>query len=134
MILGEVIAIIVITLLIGCIFYYGFKRTGPWGSFWTFLLILFFGIWASALWVEPMGPIWWNAAWFDLFIIALVFALLLASATPDSTRSSRYKSDVVSENDVIEREERTSSAVVLGLFFWLLLIILIGLIILGLAV
>lgn len=124
MILAEIIAIIIITLLFGSIFYYGFKRSGPWGSFWTFILVLFLIITLATIWIEPIGPVWYGAAWIDIFIIGLIFALILASAKPMNQQGKRkeiyHKADIEREE-----EKRVRNAAALGLFFWITIIVLI---------
>jgi hypothetical protein len=49
----EIIAILIFAFAIGATFYYGFKKTGTWGSFWSFFLILFLGMWLLSVWVDP---------------------------------------------------------------------------------
>lgn len=131
MILAEIIAIIIITFFIGSIFYYGLRRRGPWGSLWSFLLILFLGIWIAAIWIEPVGPLWYDAAWLDFFVVGLILALLLAAATPYTPGGRRNRSDVVGEGDM--KEEEGTSAVAVGIFFWILMLLLLALIIIGLS-
>lgn len=125
---GEIIAAILLALIIGALFFFGFRATGPWGSFWTFLLILFFGIWVFAIWVDPIGPLWYGIAWIDFLFVGLILALILAAATPDYRRRSR--SDVADSR--LETEESASTAVALSIYFWVLLILFIGIILFGL--
>lgn len=113
----EVIGIILIALLVGSIFYYGFKTSGPWGSFWSFILIIFLGVLFVDAIAEPVGPLYYGVAWFDLIFVGLIFALLLASATP--VRPPRGNEDIVAEE---ARSEAGGGAVALGIFFWFLLI------------
>lgn len=117
---GAIIAVIFITLAIGAIFFYGLKKTGPWGSLWTFLLVLFLGIFMAAIWIVPIGPIWYGAAWFDLFIIGILLALVLAAATPTSNEQRRA---AFKQSDVVDEKARGDSAIALGGFFWLMIIL-----------
>lgn len=89
MVAGEIIAIIVVALLITAVFSYGFRSRGPWGTFWTFFLVLLLGIWLVAIWIQPIGPVWYRIAWVDLLFVGLLFALLLAASTPTKGRSYR---------------------------------------------
>lgn len=119
----------VITAILAGLFYYGFKSVGPWGSFWSFFLVLFLGITLVAVWVTPFGPVWYGVAWFDLFVIGLLIAMLLAVATPSSDKSRRraYK-----QSDVVDEKVEGDAAVQLSAFFWILLVLLITVIGVGL--
>ncbi|HKK40474.1 MAG TPA: hypothetical protein VJ949_13720, partial [Cryomorphaceae bacterium] len=105
----EVIGIVVIALLIGAIFFYGFKNTGPWGSLWSFILIIFLGVLFVDVLAEPVGPLWYGVAWFDLIFVGFLFAFLLAAATP--TRPPRRDEQLVAEE---VRSEESGAAVALG--------------------
>jgi hypothetical protein len=118
-------------LAIVSIFYYGLRRRGPWGSLWSFLLVLFLGIWMVAIWIEPIGPVWYDAAWLDLLVVGLILALLLAAATPYTPNGRKNRSDVIGEGEV--RGEENTSVVAVGIFFWLLMFLLLALIIIGLS-
>jgi len=124
---GEIIAIVVLTILIGSLFFFGFRRRGPWGSLWTFLLILFLGLFVANIWVTPIGPVWWGAAWVDLLFVGILFALLLASATPPVPRDSTVD---FKETGEIEPARRNTLAVV-GSVFWLMVVFFVAVIILG---
>lgn len=127
---GEIVAAIIIALFIGSIFYFGFKKTGPWGSLWSFLLIIFLGVLLTSAWAAPIGPVWWGAAWVDLLFFGLVFALLLAAASPSGSERRAYTSDVVTN----EQEGEQSAAVAIGLYFWLTLLFLMVAIVIGVVV
>jgi len=128
MTIGEIIALIIIALFIGSIFYFGFKRTGPWGSLWSFLVVLFLGILLTSIWITPIGPIWYGAAWVDLLLFGLIFALILAAATPSPRERKTHSSDVVGSRE----EGKRAAAVAVGLYFWLMLLFFISAITVGL--
>ncbi len=113
---SEIIGAILIAVLVGFLFYYLFKSKGPWGSAWTFILILFVGIWFLAALTDPIGPVYWNIAWLDFLIFALLFALLLSAATPtavDRERLRKYYS-----NQPKETADPDAAAVAVGIWFW----------------
>lgn len=120
----EIIGAIVVALIIGAIFYYGFKSSGPWGTFWAFFLVLFFIIWIAALATDPYGPVYWGIAWFDLFIIGLLFALLLAAATPTRADRSKYR-EYYTTTPEAEEEAAGKTAVAIGIWFWAMIILFI---------
>lgn len=118
---AEIIIAILMAIIIGTIFYYAFKVSGPWGSFWTFILILILAGVAAAAWVEPIGPTLYGAPWLSALIVIFLFALLIAAATP--ARRSSYtlrEQQAATEPPVEER----AGAVALGVFFWFLLLFL----------
>lgn len=123
------LAIFIITAIIASLFYYGLKKAGPWGSFWTFFLVLFLGISLVAIWVTPFGPTWYGVAWFDLFIVGLLIALLLAASTPstDKDRRRAYK-----QSDVVDGQTEAGPATKLSAFFWVLLVLFVVMIGIGL--
>ena len=126
---GAVIATILITLFIGALFYFLLKKSGPWGTFWTFLLVLFLGILIAAVWLTPVGPVWYGAAWFDLFVIGILLALILAAATPTSNEQRRA---AFKQSDVVDEKARGDSAIALGAFFWLMILLFLIIIAIGL--
>lgn len=113
---ATIIGIIVLALLIAVIFYYGLKSRGPWGSFWTFFLVVFFGIWIAALWVTPAGPVYWGMAWLDLIFVGILFALILAAASPLS------KKDFEDPEAKVTTERYSRTGAVVGAFFWIMLL------------
>lgn len=133
---GGVLAAIFIAVLIAAIFYYGFSSRGPWGSFWTFFLVLLLVIWAASLWTRPVGPVYWGVAWVPLFFVGLIFALLLAAIpTADSTPEEEELVDrevVVEDPDIQRRREaEVASAAAIGWIFWVFILILFTAIIIG---
>lgn len=115
-------------VLVGILFYYAFKSTGPWGSFWSFLLILILAGLAAEAWVDPVGPTIWGVAWIPIILVILIFALLLSAATPARRRQRRPMETPPPETE--ESEEETAAVAVSG-FFWLFLVILLGIILWG---
>lgn len=138
-IFGGILAAIVIAVLISAIFYYGFSARGPWGSFWTFFLVLLLIVWAASLWTRPVGPVYWGVAWIPLFFIGLIFALLLAAIpTYDTTPEEEaiIDQEILAEEPELarRREAEASSAAAVGWFFWLFIAILFFVAIIGYAV
>ena len=96
----EIIVPIVMAVLIGLLFYYGFKKTGPWRGFWSFLAILVLaGILASA-WANPLGPMLFGVYWVGPLVFIVIFALLIAAVTPPCKE----------QGDLSQEEFRRSSA------------------------
>lgn len=141
-IIGGVLSALLIALVISALFYYAFNATGPWGSFWTFFLVLLLIIWAASLWVHPIGPVFWGIAWIPLLVVGLVFALLLAAIPTESSREDKRAGSgkdnaLIEENpqvDPAEAERRRNinrtAATVTGTF-WVFMLILLLVIMIG---
>ncbi|WP_316841164.1 hypothetical protein [Pedobacter gandavensis] len=122
-------------VMITAIFNLAFKNTGPWGSFWVFFILMFFISFGAGEWAAQRGPSAWGYHWAPGLIAAVVFALGLAAASsrPTILRKRTFK-DRFSSEIHRGREEGTSvEAVVLGFFFWILIVLLFLIAIAGLA-
>ncbi len=119
----QVILTILVAILVGILFYYIFKTSGPWGTFWSFLLILILGGLAAAAWVEPVGPVYYDVAWIPTLFVILMFALFLAAATPSYRRDARAREAARAEAETEPVTTEPEGAIV-GAFFWVLLIFL----------
>ena len=111
---------ILLALCVGSIFYYVFKSTGPWGTFWSFIIILILAGLAAEAWITPIGPVTWGVAWAPTLLAIIVISLLLAAASPP--RDARKSTGPTAEP--ANKEE--AAAVAIGGFFWLLLFLLLG--------
>lgn len=117
----QIILTIIAAIFIGILFYYIFKATGPWGSFWTFILILILAGLAAEAWIEPFGPVYYDVAWIPTLFVIILFALLLAAATP----TRRGYIETRTEVPETEPEPTDTAGIVLGVFFWILMLFLI---------
>lgn len=118
----EILAILALALLLGGIFSLGFRRSGPWGSFWTFFLVIALTMLAVDAWNEPWGPVYYGIAWLDFLIVGFVIALILAAGSPTPRARNVSTTEVA--------EEREIGAAV-GIFFWFMIICFIALILWG---
>ena len=119
----EILITVFAAVLIGIIFYYVFKSTGPWGSLWSFILILVLAGVAAEAWIEPVGPVVWNVAWIPTLLVILMFALLLASASPPAGDRESSRGPNPSEEE--------SAVIAIGGFFWIFLLALLAFILWG---
>jgi hypothetical protein len=117
----QILLTIIVAVLIGILFYYVFRKAGPWGKFWTFILVLILAGLAAAAWIPPVGPVFWDIAWIPVVFVILLFALLMAAATPPE-RVERETTEVPPEN--LPVEERASVSVLLSAFFWIFIVFL----------
>lgn len=121
----EIILTILLAAVIGVMFYYIFRYRGPWGTFWSFLLILILAGLAAEAWITPMGPVAWGVAWIPTIFVILLFALLLAAAAPP--RPARRIREPVPET------EEEAAVIALSGFFWIFMIFLLVAVIWGIA-
>lgn len=117
----EIIVAVIIALLIGAAFFYGFKIRGPWGSFWTFILVVTLGIILVTAIAEPLGPVWWGITILDMLIIGLLFAVILAAATPGRADIERHQEYYASKRENKE-EDHFETRVNTGTRFWSMVI------------
>ena len=120
----EILLTILAAVVVGVLFYYAFKATGPWGSLWTFLLILIIAGLAAEAWIEPLGPVVYDVTWVPTLFVILLFALLLAAATPSYPERAEIEAGT-------EPPQRDSAAVALTVFFWIFLFFFFGIAIWG---
>ncbi len=116
----NIVFTILAAIFIGTLFFYVFKFAGPWGTLWSFLLILIAAGLAAAAWVEPVGPVYYDVAWFPIIFVIVAFALLLAAVTPPNSRRGLEYAEEGSET----LKEETPYVALSG-FFWIFLTLLI---------
>lgn len=98
---------------------------GPWGSFWTFFTIVLLAVLASDLWIGPIGPYYADVYWLPPLIVGVLIAFLLSATTPPGKPLTR------NEKLSGEKLEGQETAVVIGNFFWFLLVLMLILVVLG---
>ena len=118
-------ALIALILTISSVFFLG--KRGPWGSIWTFFLVLFLTLWTVSIYVAPIGPVYWGIAWIPLVIAGLIISALLIAAMPN-VDSAYGEPDV----DVSGTHEKTyESTRGAGKFFWVLIVLFVIAIVVG---
>lgn len=134
--IGILFALLFATILTA-FFNLAFKNTGPWNGFWVFFILLFFIALAAGEWAAPRGPSAWGYYWAPGLIAALIFALILAAVTPGVPHSaSRKPKKGTNSGDLQtpdESEEDIVISAIMGVFFWILLSVLVLIAIAGVA-
>jgi len=124
---AEILISIVLAFVVGAFFYYLFKYSGPWGSFWTFIIILVLAGIAASAWIEPVGPVIYDVAWLPILAVVILFALLLAAASPPR-QSTKYPE----RENIPETTEEELPVLAISTIFWIFLVVLMVAAIVGL--
>lgn len=109
---------------LSAVFIAGFRKKGPWDNFLLFFAVVFLASWAGGVWFSPLGPPIGNVYWLAFLIVGLIFALLLAAV------ASPFPSNTTIQ--LVEAGEKTpekKKAMVLGIYFWLMIFALVVLIV-----
>lgn len=102
-------AALIITFFIVVLFSFFTKR--PLRGFALFFLLIFLVTRSGSLWVSPYGPLAWGASWIPMLFIGFLFSFLILALLPAANTKA---------------EERQNEPIIAaGMFFWLLLIVLI---------
>ncbi|MFP4250107.1 MAG: hypothetical protein ACLFU7_10645 [Armatimonadota bacterium] len=86
---------LVVALVFAAILVYGFARRapGPMAGFLFFAFILFFAVWAGAVWITPIGPEMWGVPWVTMVLVGLIIAMIIAAVAapvpPEPTAPDR---------------------------------------------
>ena len=90
----TIIAVLLTSLLFTIVFVAVLKCRGPWGSGWTFFTIVCLWLAAVSLWVPPAAPVWFGAPWIDLMLTGLLISFVLSATSIDpSTASGVFETD-----------------------------------------
>ena len=111
MTVAELVFTLIVALGVVGVFSVGFRRPGPWGIVW-FFLVVFLGAWAFGAWSEPVGPVAWGVTWAPILVAAVLIALIVAAVPPTGSRPPEAADD---EAPSVPR---------VGTFFWLAVILL----------
>ena len=120
-----ILYLISLALVITLFFSLVLRIRGPWGSFWTFFVIILLAVLATDVWINPIGPYFEDIFWLPPLAVGILIAFLLAATTPSPTMRSRI------EQEKQELAEERPGAVALGTFFWFLLVFMLVLVVLG---
>jgi hypothetical protein len=121
-------ALISIILAVVSVFFLGKK--GPWGSMWTFFLVLFLALSTVSIYAAPIGPVYWGVAWIPITIAGIIITILLIAAMPHPGQNTRTNK-TISEAAPVSKADFPVTPV--GRFFWALIILFVIAIIIGMA-
>lgn len=93
-ILGILIIAALFTLLIS----FGYEGERSLTGLGLFFLILFLPIWALALWIPAVGPMWYGVAWLDYIAFALILTFFILAISPAKYRNRHFQKNITSIN------------------------------------
>lgn len=113
----EIVASLLMALIITVFFSGILKHKGPWGAIWLVFITIFLSSWAGYLWINPFGPMVLGVSVAPIFVVGMIFAFILAAVTVPRRKTVK---DLTIKEDVPE-----DTTVAIGIFFWIVLILLI---------
>jgi hypothetical protein len=108
----TILAALLITILITWVLA-AFSKRGLRG-FWLFFVVVFLATWAGQLWITPFGPQYWGVNVFSLLLVAVFFSFFIFTLVPFR-----------------RPEQKTEAFFIIGIFFWVMIVLLITSIIAG---
>ena len=129
MILLEILAALLVSVILSALFALAtWKRGKRKGLVWLFLII-FLGTWAGGLWIHPFGPTLWGIHWLSFLLVGVVVALILAASQAKPKPRGREETIEILEKMRQKREAEQVAWIALMIFFWVLMLTLLGAII-----
>lgn len=113
----EIVASLLMALIITVFFSGVLKHKGPWGAIWLVFITIFLSSWAGYLWINPFGPMVLGVSVAPIFVVGMIFAFILAAVTVPRRKTVK---DLTIKEEVPE-----DTTVAIGIFFWIVLILLI---------
>ena len=114
-IIPGALAVTIVVMFIASLFS---KR--PVRALWVFGLIVYLAVWASQLWMMPVGPAFWGISWLPMFLVAGVFWFLIVLLIRDTPKP-------IDTGTEIEK----APVLIVGLVFWIVVFLLITAIAVG---
>lgn len=111
------------------------KRSRAGMSGWAIFLLIFLGTWAVLAWITPVGPLYWGVPWFPgMFTLVVLALLLLTFAEGDSFRGQHPVESGINPREAHRNSLRAADdlSAGVGLFFWMLISVLIFLVLFSL--
>jgi hypothetical protein len=134
MLIAELLIALVFGIILAALLTYPLRREGPGpvGGLVFFFLLLFLAIWAGGRWLRPAGPPVYGVSWLGFLFVGILVALILAAAVPPRRPPVR-PAEPAAETPSGEVGPAGAAAVTLGVFFYVALLALLVVLILGYA-
>lgn len=119
----HLLTALIVAAGLSAVFIAAFRRRG-FEQAAVFFTVVFLGAWAGGIWLPPLGPQLGGVSWLSFLIVGLVFALVLAAAVPSFPPGTTVQ--LLKEG---EKSGETKKSLVLGVYFWTLVMVLMILIV-----
>lgn len=126
----QLLAVVLAALFFTTISLFVFHSRGPWGSYWSSFLLMFLGIWAAQVWIEPIGPVWAGVAWLPLLLAGVYLSVLLIPVGPAPQDQPEQQNETMQKQHIKQRKEDWTFRV-LNASFWLMLLLFVLVVVLG---
>ena len=126
----QLLAVVLAALFFTTISLFVFHSRGPWGNYWSSFLIMFLGIWAAQVWIEPMGPVYAGVAWLPLLLAGIYLSVLLIPVGSIPQDEPEQQNIALQKQQAKQRKEDWTFGV-LNASFWLLLLVFVLIVALG---
>jgi hypothetical protein len=120
-----------VSLILTLVSVFFLRKRGPWGSIWTFFLVLFLTLWTVSIYVAPVGPMYWGIAWIPIVIAGIILTALLIAAMPHPGQSRDQVKEYTETTSIDGKSDFPATPI--GRFFWVLIILFVIAIIIGMA-
>ncbi|MES2515839.1 MAG: hypothetical protein V4580_16920 [Bacteroidota bacterium] len=111
---SVVFVALITAFLLTLLFSRSFSNKGPFGGLLLFFLIIFLSTWSGQLWIHPVTKPIWGVDWGLLIFTAIIVAVMMAALSAPVSKPTKDEPAVNQE-----------AGIALGLFFWILIILLI---------
>ena len=128
MLLHDLLFVFFLTLFLTVAFVLGFRKQRSKSAVGVFFVLLFLTTWAAGVWIVPVGEPWGSVPWKSFLVVGILIAILLAAITP-FVKSPRKSESGLSLEEKKEAEKVVDEIIGYNLFFWVLIVALIGLVI-----
>jgi hypothetical protein len=132
MIYSGLFAAAFVSLILTIVSVFFLRKRGPWGSIWTFFLVLFLALGTLSVYITPIGPVYWGIAWLPITIAGIIITILLIAAMPHETRKDGPPIEQGLNPALAPKSMELASSPV-GRFFWVLIILLVIAIMIGMS-
>ena len=99
-----------------------FRSWGPWGSYWSSLVVMLLGLWAAQVWIEPMGLVYGGVAWLPLLLAGIYLSVLLIPLGATHQDSPGRQEEAFREAQAKQRREDRTFRLLDASFWWVLLV------------
>ena len=106
---------LITAFLLTLLFSRSFSNKGPFGGLLLFFLIIFLSTWSGQLWVQPVTKPIWGIDWGLLLFTATIFSVMMMALSTPVSKDERDSMELVNKK----------TGIAVGLFFWILIILLI---------